>query len=175
MIEYITIFEIPSEWTDYFIVLSGLCAIVGLSLAAALFVYLFKNWKNWRKEKKLRKEIIFLFLFLLFWGSVWSFSTYAISDNIRFGKELIEAYYSDNYEIVEGIVEVLHQQPKSGHDSGDVVRINQRDIVFSYFRSTPAYRQTISHGGVLKDGVYAKIYLYKGDILRIDIPKTKEN
>ena len=107
------------------------------------------------------------------WGSVWTAGSCAILDNIRFGHQLIDAYYSDNYEIVEGVIEVLHQQPKSGHDSGDLIRIDHVEIEFSYFSSSPAYTQTLSHGGVLADDVYAKIYFYKGHILRIDIPKTE--
>lgn len=172
MVEYITIFEISRKWTDYFIVLSVICAIIGLSLAAVLIIYVLKNWKNWQTDKKPRKEIIFLIFFILIWGLGWSFGSFVIYSNIRFGNELTGAYYSDNYEIIEGIVEVLHQQPKSGHDSGDLIRINHKEIEFSYFGSTPAYHQTISHGGVLENGVYVRLYLYKGNILRIDVSKT---
>ena len=175
MIEYITIFEIPSNWTDYFIVLSILCAVIGLSLAIVILIYILNNWKKWGKDKTLKKEAVFAFFFLFIWGIGWSFGTYAVAVNIRYGNEFIEAYYSDNYEIIEGVIEVLHQQPKSGNDSGDLIRINEKEIEFSYFSSTPAYHQTISNGGVLRDGVYAKIYLYKGKILRIDIPTTQEN
>jgi hypothetical protein len=153
---------------------SVICAIIGLSLAAVFIIYALKNWKILQTNKEIKKEIIFLLFFFLIWGLIWSFGTYAVYNNIRFGNEIIEAYYSDNYEIIEGTAEVLHQQPKSGHDSGDLIRINQKEIEFSYFRSTPAYNQTVSHGGVLKDGVYVRIYLYKGNILRIDVPKTKE-
>jgi len=175
LVEYITIFEIPRTWTNYFIVLCVICSIIGLSLAAILFIYALKNWKNWQTEKTLRKEIVFLFFFFLVWGLVWSFGAYGVYNNIRLGNEIIEAYYSGKYEIIEGTVKVLHQQPKSGHDSGDLIRINQKEIEFSYFTSTPAYHQTLSQGGVLKDGVYVRLYLYKGNILRIDVSKTEEN
>ena len=169
MTEYITIFEIPSKWTDDFFGLSILCAIVGLSLTITSIILTVKNSENWRTA------LYSLFFFI--WGLVWSLSAYSAYKNTQFGRKLIEAYHSGNYKIMEGIVQVLHQQPKEGHDSGDLVRINGREIEFSYFRSTPAYHQTISHGGILKEGAYAKVYLYKGKILRIDIPKIepKEN
>ena len=173
--EYITIFKIPANWTDDFLLISIFCAAIGLNLALILMIITLCNWNRWKTDKQLKKEVIFLCFFAFIWGSGWSIGVYGSSCTNNIGKELIDAYYSGNYEILEGPVQVLHQEPKGGHDSGDLIRINQREIEFSYFTSTPAYNQTISHGGVLKEGVYTKIYLYKGKILRIDLRKSENS
>jgi hypothetical protein len=38
-------------------------------------------------------------------------------------------------------------------------------------RLLPAYRKTLADGGVLRSGVYARIYYHEGEILRVDITK----
>lgn len=35
--------------------------------------------------------------------------------------------------------------------------------------------RTIAHGGVLKEGIYARIYYFKGHILRIDIDSSNSS
>ena len=84
---------------------------------------------------------------------------------------LVNAYQQKQYQVVEGPVEVLHQQPASGHSKGDVIAVNGVQFEVNYFYATPAYRNTLAHGGVLGSGVYARIYYYNGEILRIDIRK----
>lgn len=85
---------------------------------------------------------------------------------------LIEAYKSENYQIAEGIVEVLHEQPSGGHDKGDIIVVNDVRFEIDYFTSTRAYNKTIAYEGVLKDGVYAKIYYNGNKILRVDIQQN---
>lgn len=86
---------------------------------------------------------------------------------------LVSAYKRGEYEVAKGIVHVLHKQPAGGHDKGDIFRIGDDEFVINYFRFTPGYNLTIANGGVLKDGVYAKVYHQKGTIMRIDILKTQ--
>jgi hypothetical protein len=84
---------------------------------------------------------------------------------------LVEAYKKQHYQIVEGEVKVLHQQPVTGRSKGDVIVVNGAQFEGNYFLVTPAYRDTIAHGGVLKNGVYTRIYHHDGQILRVDIRK----
>lgn len=80
-------------------------------------------------------------------------------------------YDNQRYSVVEGTVALLHSQPFDGHDKGDIVRVNDVEFEINGFRHTLAYHQTVSHWGVLQQGVYAKIYYYDNWILRIDILK----
>jgi hypothetical protein len=81
----------------------------------------------------------------------------------------MSAYRDKRYEVVEGPVQVLHQQPASGHTKGDVIRVNGKEFEVNYFYATPAYHKTIVHNGVLNAGTYARVYYYDGEILRVDI------
>ncbi len=85
---------------------------------------------------------------------------------------LLSAYEQAEYKVAEGIVDVLHMQPRGGHDRGDIVRIGSDEFEINSFRFTPGYNLTIAYGGVLRDGVYARVYHLKGIIMRIDIRKT---
>lgn len=72
-------------------------------------------------------------------------------------------------EVIEGQVEVLHRQPVTGHDAGDRIRINGKEFTYSFFSGKVTYHQTISHGGKLDNGVYARLYAYKGEILKAEV------
>ena len=47
--------------------------------------------------------------------------------------------------------------------------VGAKTFVVDYFLATPAYRDTIAHGGVLKPGVHARIHHREGEILRVDV------
>jgi hypothetical protein len=93
---------------------------------------------------------------------------------------LTQIYLEERYKIAEGVVRVLHTQPASGHDAGDIITVGGIEIEVNYFSNTFGYNQTIAHGGNLTDGVYAKIYYHKDEtrntqsitILRIDLKKA---
>ena len=84
---------------------------------------------------------------------------------------LLDAYRDKRYEVVEGQVHVLHRQPKTGHTKGDIVEVNGKQFEVNYFYATPAYNKTLARGGVLGDGVYARIYYFNGEILRVEVRK----
>jgi hypothetical protein len=71
--------------------------------------------------------------------------------------------------MVEGQVQVLHEQLVTGHTKGDVIAVNGKQFEVNYFYLTPAYRQTIAHGGALRAGVYARLYYYDGEVLRLEV------
>jgi hypothetical protein len=84
---------------------------------------------------------------------------------------LVRAYRDEQYQIVEGPIQILHEQPATGHTKGDIFTVNGKQFEVNYFYATPAYRNTLAHGGVLGGGVYARLYYYNGEILRVDIRK----
>jgi len=43
----------------------------------------------------------------------------------------------------------------------------------NYFLVTPGYKQTISHGGMLREGVFARLHHYDGIILKLEIGDKK--
>ena len=101
----------------------------------------------------------------------------ALADGYKKGQtenhidRLVNAYQEKKYQIVEGPVQILHQQPKTGHSKGDIISVNGTQFEVNYFLATPAYCKTLAHGGVLSAGTDARIYYYNGEIIRIDIRK----
>ena len=72
-------------------------------------------------------SILLFFSMALFWSGI-------VQTN-----KLVSAYEHGEYNIVEGIVHVLHMQPAGGHDKGDILRIGNDEFVIDYFRFTPGY------------------------------------
>jgi hypothetical protein len=158
--DYTTVFQISlnsnGEFADLvFRLIVGLAAIVG-----GIVVLVFGPKKN-KKYKGLS-------VLLLSWGIGWSalhnFPHWY--DNLS---GLLSAYENGRYEVVEGPVKVLRRQPAGGHSAGDLVEVNGIQFEVNYFLGTSAYRTTISHGGVLIDGAYARIFHNDGKILRVDL------
>jgi hypothetical protein len=81
----------------------------------------------------------------------------------------LHVYWGQTYNVSEGMVTVLHEQAREGHDEGDIIRVGNDQFEINYFRYTPGYKRTIARGGVLRQGVYARVFHYKGTVLRIDI------
>ncbi len=109
---------------------------------------------------------------LLFIGLVWSgFHSYFIVESRAERNGLVSAYLDRDHEVVEGTVQVLHQQPRSGHDRGDTVKIDDRQFEINYYRKTAAYHTTLAHGGLLQDGVLARVSHIDGQIVAIEIAR----
>jgi len=118
-------------------------------------------------------------MILLAMGIFLSVTDYPLSfGNPRYA-ELQKMYNSHQYFVTEGTVHVIHAQRFEGHDGPEVVRIGKVELSFSFFSSTFGYHQTISRGGALTEGTYARVfyvenppdYLWLGKytILRVDI------
>jgi len=84
---------------------------------------------------------------------------------------IYEDYLNHRYDTIEGMVEVLRTQPASGHAPGDLIRIGGVQFDIDYFVSTPAYRQTISRGGALSNGVQARLCYKDRKILKVEVQK----
>ena len=160
--DFVTVFEITRNSNGVFVgavfrLLIGVVALIG-----ALRVLV----RNRRRESSRRDYIgpIFVLVWSLFWIYLHNFPH-------MFGHidRLVNAYQQKQYQIVEGPVQVLHQQAYTGHGKGDVISVNGQQFEVNYFYATPAYNKTIAHKGVLNAGTYARIYYYDGEILRVDI------
>ena len=112
--------------------------------------------------------------FIIIWGVgasvLGSFTSIFLIANHFY---LNHAYSSGNFKILEGKVHVIHEQPRGGHAAGDIIEIDGQQIEFSYFTAGGGYKQTIAHGGFLREGTQARLYVKNDDILRVDI-LTKE-
>lgn len=149
--------------------------MIGGIIVLLVGVFLFSKWKTLQRSQigfmliTPLQSIILLFVggLMLLFGVVMSYL------HIRQASELLEIYNTEQYKIAEGYVDVLHEQPDSGHDDGDMVEIGGTKFVIDNFTPTSSYDMTIAKGGVLKEGVYAKVYYHRYDydnkIIRIDI------
>jgi len=143
---------------EVFRLLIGVAALIGGVTALVL------NWEN--KSVKSWVGPVFLTCWALSWLYLHNFP-------YSFGhiNSLVRAYRHGRYQVVEGQVQLLHEQPATGHTKGDIITVNGKQFEVNYFYLTPAYRNTLAHGGVLGGGVYARIYYYNGEILRVDLRK----
>ena len=164
MPEFVTVFEITRNSNGIFAdeVFRLLIGVVALLGSLKLLV------RNWRRGER-AKDYIWP-VFVLIWSLGWLYM-HLIPNVFGHTNTLVNAYQQKQYKIVEGQVHVLHQQPYHGHSEGDRIRVDGQEFVISYFYYTSAYRNTIAHKGALKEGTYARIYYYDGEILRVDIRK----
>ncbi|MCL4270648.1 MAG: hypothetical protein KJZ72_13935 [Anaerolineales bacterium] len=99
---------------------------------------------------------------------------------IVFHDEYLETqakYNTQQYLVTEGIVHVLHAQNPLGHDQGDIIKVGDVEFEINAYVGGWNYNKTISHGGALTEGTYARIFyienpvgnVFKYLILRIDI------
>jgi hypothetical protein len=161
--DFVTVFEITTGSNGVFAdacfrLLIGIGALIG-GVTALVF-----TWKN--NGQKSWIAAVFTIGWSLFWLYLHNFPH--VFGHIN---SLVSAYRQRQHQMVEGQVQVLHEQPVTGHTKGDIITVNGRQFEVNYFYATPAYRKTLAHGGVLGSGVYARIYYHDGEILRVDIRK----
>jgi hypothetical protein len=161
--DFVTVFEITTGSNGVFAdacfrLLIGIGALIGGVTA------LVSKWKN--NGLKSWIAAVFAIVWSLFWLYLHNFPH--VFGHIS---SLVRAYREQQYQVVEGQVHVLHEQPLTGHSKGDIITVNGKQFEVNYFYATPAYRNTLAHRGVLGSGVYARLYYDNGEILRVDIRK----
>lgn len=161
--EFVTVFEI-SRNSNGVLQDTGFRFLIGIACLVGGVSVLVRRWRN--NGAKGWIGPMFLIAWSLFWLYLHNFPH--VLEHID---SLVRAYRDRRYQIVEGQVQVLHQQPATGHTKGDIIAVNGKQFEVNYFYFTPAYRKTLAHGGVLAAGVYARISYYNGEILRLDIRK----
>jgi hypothetical protein len=82
---------------------------------------------------------------------------------------LVRAYRSGAAQVSEGTVHVLRLQPHGGHAKGDLIEVDGAHLVVNHFVVTAAYKQTVAHGGVLREGTQARVWHHDKKVLRIDL------
>ena len=161
--DFVTVFEIARNSNGIFA-----DAVVRFLIGVVCFVggvrSLVRRWRH--KDAKGCVGPVFVIAWSVFWIYLHNFPH-------LFGHidRLVTAYRNRQYQVVEGPVQVVHQQPATGHTKGDVITVNGQQFEVNYFYATPAYRKTLAHGGVLGAGVYARIYYDNSEILRVDLRK----
>jgi len=138
---------------------------IGIGVAIAGMVWLARAWRRqagWRKMFNAVSLIGFGAIWLIVTLPLWNLAT-PDSDRLP----LIQL--SGPSEVTEGAVHVTHPQPEHGHAAGDRISVGDRQFEIDYFRVTPGYRQTIAHGGALREGVYARLHHYDGVIIKVEV------
>ena len=111
---------------------------------------------------------------LVLWCTAWnSVSVLMLAATLRSGWTYTNALRNGRCEVVEGVVEVVHLEPKTGHDPGDRIRVAGREFQYSYFTGTLPYKQTVTHGGVLVDGANVRLHYLQGAILKVEVMERK--
>ena len=111
--------------------------------------------------------------FLLLWSVLWLLlATVGFSMNLCKSYGLLRAYRDGAAGVVEGTVHVLREQPESGHAPGDLIDVKGVRLIVDYFMLTPAYKQTIAYGGVLREGAKVRVWYYDSHVLRIDVQRS---
>jgi len=171
MNEYNTVFEIAActSGIQMEIYLRLTVGFVVLALAIGSIVLYVK-----RRQTPLRKPRLYTVVFLSIWAVFWlSFHIPWLLHADHEQDDLLTAYHSGRYEIAEGPVRVLREQPVTGHAPGDLVSVSNAQFEINYFVSTHAYHKTIAHDGCLRDGAYVRVYHVGQDIIRIDTKKKE--
>lgn len=138
---------------------------IGVSaLAAGLYGF----YRLWRKPSDTPVRDGLAALAITAWAVAWL----VLHDFPRiYGRteDLVSAYEQGRCRVTEGVVAVKHEQPRHGHSSGDRIVVDGREFVVSYFHATPAYRDTIAHGGVLRAGAYVRLCDVDGALVKVEV------
>jgi hypothetical protein len=138
---------------------------IGIGAAIAGMVWLVRAWRmqaGWRQMFNAACLSGFGAIWLIVTLPLWNLAT-------RDTDRLFLIPLSGQSEVTEGTVHVIHMQPAHGHASGDKIIVGDRQFEIDYFRVTPGYRQTIAHGGALREGVYARLHHYDGVIIKVEV------
>ena len=122
-----------------------------------------------KKLKKLAAPV-----FLTAWSALWLVAHIPLwRIGVTQTNRLLDIYHNGKSQVVEGIVHISHEQSAHGHSSGDKITVGDQTFEVNYFLATPGYKQTISHGGVLREGVFARLHHYDGIILKVEVGNKK--
>jgi hypothetical protein len=166
-----TVFEITSGTNGIRTDAMFRLAIGVVCLVAGIIGLILRKRTGGRFPKKL-----FVPAFMTGWGVLWLVMNIPLW---RIGtgdiNHLLDVYHNGKSQIAEGVVHVSHEQAATGHEAGDKVTVGDQTFEVNYFLVTPGYNQTISHGGVLREGVFARLHYYDGIILKVEIRNEKSD
>ncbi len=126
------------------------------------------GWKNWA-------SFVVSALFLIVWTlNATPFFQMMFSSRQATYNQLVEAYQNGQYQLAEGVVNVLPVENQGRVDT-DYLEIGGVQFLISELDHF-GYNTTIAQGGLLIQGTYARVYYLDDDsgriILRIDLPDS---
>ena len=178
MSEFITAFLFTEKAKN---ILGDVQGNVYIESAAIIIVFTYLFYSAFRliakKEKYVGSLIIFIIFLLIIFSNAAkeSFARRQLLQNEY--AILLDVYQNQKYEVAEGTVRVLHLEPDGGHAAGDIIKIGDVEFEFSCYHHTFGYSKTIVFGGILTEGIFARVYYYQTSdfssrgkiILRIDL------
>jgi hypothetical protein len=108
---------------------------------------------------------LFGWIFLSF-ALLWTYASY--SQTYPSYRRLLEATQSGRVQVVEGFVEKFHPMPKGGHDA-EHFEVNGVTFGYSDYSNHGGFNNTASHGGPMREGLYARVAHVDRRIVRLEI------
>lgn len=168
-----TVFVVPEKLDlssgDYSLAVMGV--VLGLLALMRLVFLLFH--KNPGRSAKEKQSSVLTTCYVLAAGLVFVLMDCAGGDNDWWANW---KYSSKDYHIVEGYVQVTQPLNETPYvNTADHIKISFEPFLINSYRKTQCYNVTVNKGGVLRNGVYAKVYYadtgtIRNNILRIDLP-----
>jgi hypothetical protein len=167
---YTTVYDLDTQtlWKAY-VVSEGRSLLPFVLVVSGFAIYAI-----WRRRWIYLLPLVPLAFFLSFW-------TPFMVNEFRYGRTLLDQYTAGKCRIAEGTTHVQAQQRLEGH-SIDKITIGAVPLQISHFEVGPHYRDSIVYGGVLKDGVAARVWYCpsttnggsdaSAPIVRVDIKNT---
>jgi hypothetical protein len=163
---YETVYQITDMPVSKAMVMMTVFIVIGVS---SIFVGLREAVRRRRGKVPPHRPLVHVFFPILF-GCIFACGGSLIfSESYQQRSHLVREYEAGRGLVVEGTVSVLHTQPVDGHDRGDIIRIGGREFELSAFSGETGYKQTLAHGGVLADGVRARLTAVDDQIVQIDL------
>lgn len=154
---YRTVFEVSYLGNVYLLLTSAVCLVIGVGVA--------RFGPRWDSGKSGAPPS--------FWWP-WcvvcvAFALALAGLSLSSGWTYARALRTGACNVVEGVVVVHHQQPATGHDAGDLVRVGNVEFRVNYYKASAGYNRTLAHGGVLADGVRVRLHHLDGSILKVEV------
>jgi len=159
MNEFATVFDLTSKSVRAHAMLPFIFSI--LAIIAGITGVIFYKWVTRKLQIPVHRSIYGILALLGLW---WPFGHMDILNYAILNK-------AKDSQVVEGVVHVSHRQPYSGHTTGDKITIDGEPFVVDFFSAAPGYNETLSHGGVLREGAYVRVHHCDGAIIKIEIKK----
>lgn len=165
MDEYKIVWQISTDLSDSTMKLVGFIGFGIFFIIVGLV-----QFKKQKDDEKTALKEVFGPYFAVFLGILSIiFPLRGSLDTIRYHRELINAFKNNQYKTVEGDVIVKHVQRFECHEGGDIIVVDGETFEVNFCSGKPGYNISISHGGVLDDGVHARIKHYDNQILSIEL------
>jgi hypothetical protein len=161
---YTTVFEV-SYFNNLTIIVFSALVLFAVTFVGALATVMYRRMAK-TEQNSLRNKIFYFRLIILICLGI---SSFWFASNIYEAYRLTDALRSGQCDVVEGVVRVLGREPGGVARGSDSIRIAGHEFAYSSRNHSGGYNQTISHGGVLEDGVMARLHYLGPTILQVEI------